>query len=234
MNQDRLLEVTGRTTDHLIKLDETYLVHKDALIAFNSLKEEASFAGFDLTAVSTFRPFDEQLDIWNKKATGQRALLSDDGVPLKFSSLTQEEIVFRILRWSALPGASRHHWGTDIDVIDRKGLPNDKYRVELVPAEYAADGIFGGLSSWLDERIKNREAFGFYRPYDTDRAGVAPEKWHLSMRPVANGYLEEFSFEVFKKFLESDAYNDMKLRHIVLDNAQKIYDQFVVNVKLDF
>lgn len=234
MNKEILLQATGRTTDHLTKLDENYLVHKDALIAFNSLKQEADFAGFDLTAVSTFRPFDEQLDIWNRKASGQRALLSDEGAPLDFISLSEEEIVFRILRWSALPGASRHHWGTDIDVIDRKGLPNDKYRVELVPAEYSPEGIFGGLSTWLDERIANREAFGFYRPYDVDRKGVAPEMWHLSFRPKANDYLEQFSFDVFKSFIESDAYSQMKLRHIVLDNARTIYDQFVANVKLDY
>jgi LAS superfamily LD-carboxypeptidase LdcB len=234
LSPDKLLEVTGRTTDHLTKLDEDYLVHKDALIPFNSLREEAKFAGFDLAAVSTFRPFGEQLNIWNNKATGKCALLSDSSEPLDFDSLSEEEIVFRILRWSALPGASRHHWGTDIDVIDRNGLPDSKYKVELVPSEYEKDGIFGGLSSWLDKRISNREAFGFYRPYDQDRSGVAPEMWHISMRPVANNYLQEYSFEEFKKFIESEAYSEMKLRDIVLDNAQKIYDKFVANVKLDY
>ena len=28
-------------------------------------------------------------------------------------------------------------------------------------------------------------AFGFFRPYTTDRGGVAPEPWHLSYAPVA-------------------------------------------------
>ncbi len=234
MNPNKLEECTGRTQSHLVPLDQDYLVHQEALIAFNSLKEEASFAGFDLTAVSTFRPFEEQLEIWNNKALGKRALLSDEGEPLDFNSLSEEEVVFRILRWSALPGASRHHWGTDIDVIDRKGLPGPDYRVQLVPSEYAENGIFGGLSSWLDQRIKDREAFGFYRPYDTDRGGVAPEMWHLSMRPVANEYLNDFSFEVFEEFLNSDAYKTMELRHIVLKNAKKIYEQFVANVNLNF
>lgn len=231
MNPEKLKEITGRTQHHLVPLDQDYLVHQDALIPFNSLKEEAAFAGFDLMAVSTFRPFEEQLQIWNNKAQGKRALLSDEGEPLDFNSLSKEEVVFRILRWSALPGASRHHFGTDIDVIDKNGLnENPDYKVQLVPAEYASDGIFGGLSAWLDERISNGEAFGFYRPYDVDRKGVAPEMWHLSLRPVANDYLQLFSFDEFKQFLESDAYEEMELREIVLDNAQKIYDQFVVNV----
>jgi hypothetical protein len=103
-----------------------------------------------------------------------------------------------------------------------------------VPSEYATDGIFGGLSAWLDQRIADREAFGFYRPYDQDRSGVAPEMWHLSLRPVANDYLDLYSFSEFKSFLESDAYKNMLLRDIVLDNAQKIYDQFVTNVNPNY
>jgi hypothetical protein len=57
MNPDKLNEITGRTQSHLVPLDQDYLIHRDAHIAFNSLKEEASFAGFNLTAVSSFRSF---------------------------------------------------------------------------------------------------------------------------------------------------------------------------------
>ena len=35
-----------------------------------------------------------------------------------------------ILLWSALPGASRHHWGTDFDVFDRAAVPPD-YRAAV-------------------------------------------------------------------------------------------------------
>jgi LAS superfamily LD-carboxypeptidase LdcB len=234
LNQERLDQFTGRTQNHLTKLNEDYLVHEEVLIAFNSLKQEASHEGLDLTAISTFRPFDEQLQIWNNKATGQKILLDDNGKPLEFDKLSKEEIVFRILRWSALPGASRHHFGTDIDVIDKKALTDLNYRVQLVPSEYSKDGIFGKLSSWLDIRISDREAFGFYRPYDIDRGGVAPEMWHLSLRPIADEYLSEFSFEVFKKFLESDAYKEMELRDIVLDHAQTIYQRYIVNVNPNY
>lgn len=234
MNQERLDQFTGRTQNHLTKLNEDYLVHQEVVIAFNSLKQEAAVEGLDLTAISTFRPFEEQLQIWNNKATGQRELLDDNGTPLPFDKLSKEEIVFRILRWSALPGASRHHFGTDIDVIDKKALTDPSYRVQLVPSEYAESGIFGKLSTWLDTRISDREAFGFYRPYDVDRGGVAPEKWHLSFRPIADEYLGEFSFEVFKKFLESDAYKDMELRDIVLAHAETIYQRYVINVNPNY
>ena len=75
-----------------------------------------------------------------------------------------------------LPGGSRHHWGTDVDVIDAAALPPD-YRVQLVPEEYAPGGVFERLTPWLDA---NMARFGFYRPYATGHGGarrraVAPE-----------------------------------------------------------
>ena len=86
-----------------------------------------------------------------------------------------------ILLWSALPGASRHHWGTEIDVIDRAALRPGQH-AQLIPAEYCAEGVFGGLDRWLTEHAG---AFGFFRPYDRDRGGVQPEPWHLSFAPVS-------------------------------------------------
>ncbi|NIM47861.1 MAG: D-alanyl-D-alanine carboxypeptidase family protein, partial [Gemmatimonadales bacterium] len=86
------------------------------------------------------------------------------------------------LRWSALPGASRHHWGTDLDVYDLAARP-EGYEVELIPEEVDAGGMFGPLHEWLDGRIAADAAFGFFRPYERDRQGVAPERWHLSYAP---------------------------------------------------
>ena len=51
----------------------------------------------------------------------------------------------------AIPGTSRHHWGTDLDVYDAAALPAD-YRLELSPAEVAPGGLFDSLHRWLDER----------------------------------------------------------------------------------
>ena len=51
------------------------------------------------------------------------------------------------------------------------------------PAEYLAGGPFHRLTTWLDAHM---HAFGFFRPYTTDRGGVAPEPWHLSYAPVAS------------------------------------------------
>ena len=40
----------------------------------------------------------------------------------KMAQLSPAERIEAILRWSALPGASRHHWGTDLDLIDAHAI----------------------------------------------------------------------------------------------------------------
>ncbi len=119
------------------------------------------------------------------KYRGERPLYDAAGNVRDHASLDASELIEGILCWSALPGASRHHWGTDIDVVDRAAMP-EGYRYKLVPEEYAAGGVFDALNVWLDANIAR---FGFYRPYAEYRGGVHPEPWHLSFAPVASAAL---------------------------------------------
>jgi hypothetical protein len=111
--------------------------------------------------------------------------------------MTPDEIVRAILYWSALPGASRHHWGTEVDVIDRNAL-SDGQVAQLVPAEYAVDGVFAKLERWLS---RHAEDYGFFRPYDRDRGGVQPEPWHLSYAPISGAALPALTVEVLAEAL---------------------------------
>ena len=163
------------------------LMHPEALTAFDQLRRDARDAGFEPRVVSGFRDFERQRAIWNAKAGGQRPVLDNQGQPLDLAQLSPEEILFAILRWSALPGASRHHWGTDFDVIDAAAVPED-YRVQLTPEEVADSGVFGPFHCWLDERIAAGKSYGLFRPYAEDRGGVAPERWHLSYAPRAREF----------------------------------------------
>jgi LAS superfamily LD-carboxypeptidase LdcB len=165
-------------------------VHRDMVAAWRELAAAARGAGFDLAVISGYRDYQRQLRIWNEKAAGTRPLLDDNGTALNLDSLDDWQKVQAILRWSALPGASRHHWGTDVDVYDRSAVADD-YAVQLVPAEVAESGPFGPLHRWLDERIAAGSSFGFFRPYDVDRGGVAPERWHLSYAPLASYYQKQ-------------------------------------------
>ena len=83
-----------------------------------------------------------------------------EGQSLEAGRLAPEERIAAILRWSALPGASRHHWGTDLDLIDR-GATASGYRVQLTAAEYAAEGrLDASRIGWRTTRPR----FGFFRP----------------------------------------------------------------------
>ncbi|NND69585.1 MAG: D-alanyl-D-alanine carboxypeptidase family protein [Halioglobus sp.] len=177
-------ELTGLSDTHLVTLADGQRLHADAARAWTALVADARAAGFDLAIVSSFRSCARQVAIWNGKVRGERAVHDDTGMPVDISALPDTGKVLAILRFSALPGTSRHHWGTDLDVYDAAAVPQD-YNVQLSPAEVAPGGVFDALHVWLDARMAAGESHGFYRPYDRDRGGVAPERWHLSYAPVA-------------------------------------------------
>ncbi len=221
--------LTGQTERHLCSsADAESLgaqVHNEVVEPFLQLKIEARRAGFELEIFSGFRGFERQLSIWNCKATGKLAVLDSDAVPLDIARLNEKELVFAILRWSALPGASRHHWGTELDVFDATARP-EGYEIELVPEEVNSGGMFGPLHDWLDQRIAISAAFGFFRPYDQDRNGVAPERWHLSCAPVATLYEQQLTTELLRETIRNA---DVELKGAVLEHLDEIYERFVIN-----
>lgn len=225
MNIDILL---GKTTEHLVPLEGTkFFLHKDMVKDFLRLKRDAALEGFNLELASAFRDFDRQLKIWNLKASGERTLLDDQERPLDFKTLSPIETVMAILRWSAIPGCSRHHWGTDIDVFDANKQSSDE--VKLVPSETINGGPASALHDWLDSKIEAREAYGFYRPYATDRGGVSPERWHLSYHLLSRRYLEAYTFSIFKKNIEE---SEILLKEVLLENADEIYQRFFLNIDI--
>lgn len=213
--------LTGRTTDQLVYFRETkFLVHKDMARNLDKLFKNAAKDGIELSMTSSFRSYEDQRSIWNSKVLGLRAILDSDSNPVDISRKSREEILFLILRWSAIPGASRHHWGTDFDVYDQKALPLN-YRIQLIPSEYEEGGPFMKANLWL---TKNMEDFGFYRPYKLDLGAIAPEPWHLSYRPLSENFLEELSFTIF---LEHLGQSDFLLMDEAKRHSADIYQRFI-------
>jgi LAS superfamily LD-carboxypeptidase LdcB len=176
------LELTGRARTHVATVAQpACALHAHAVTAFMNLRRAAQTAGIELEPVSSFRDFDRQLAIWNAKYDGTRALYDAAGQTLDAARMAPPERIEAILRWSALPGASRHHWGTDVDVIDANSVPAD-YRVQLAAAEFSAGGPFARLSEWLGTHAAR---YGFFRPFRGVLSGVQAEPWHLSFAPVA-------------------------------------------------
>lgn len=222
MNIDML---TGKTEEHLVLLEGTkFFIHKQMIADFFKLQKNALEAGFNLQIASAFRSYNRQLTIWNAKANGERTILDDHGNPLDFKTLSPTELMFAILRWSALPGSSRHHWGTDIDIYD--GNTQTPEEVKLIPSECEGNGPAAGLHAWLDEQMEQENSFGFYRPYRTDLGGVSPERWHLSYYPLSRRFLEFYTSSVFKKNIEE---SDLKLKDVILENADEIFQRFFLN-----
>lgn len=173
--------LTGRTDRHVVPFADGHRLQPQAVTAFNGLRQAARRQGFNLCPASSFRDFDRQLAIWNGKFHGQRPLLDKQSRPLDAQKLSVAERCEAILYWSALPGASRHHWGCDLDVYDPDLLPAGA-ALRLEPAEYLDGGYFAALTDWLTGHMDH---YDFYRPYAHDRGGVAIEPWHLSYRPLA-------------------------------------------------
>lgn len=178
------------TQDQLLGLDDSHLIllgrgpHRLTVAtaaAFNDMQVAAAYEGHNLQPASSWRGFDRQLAIWNGKWRGERPLLDARGEPLDTLQLTETERLHAILRWSALPGTSRHHWGTDLDIYDPDCLPATT-KLALEPWEYEEGGWFGELSAWLGDHMND---FGFFLPYaqlSGAGCGVAYEPWHLSFR----------------------------------------------------
>lgn len=218
------LELTGRTRTHVVQLEELRCaLHRDTVEPFMALRAAAAGEGIDLRVFSAFRDFAAQLSIWNRKFSGQRTLFTRDGGVLEHAALSVDELIEAILSWSALPGASRHHWGSDVDVFDAAAVAPD-YRVQLLPEEYAAGGPFARLDRWLSDHAGS---FGFFRPYDRDRGGVHPEPWHISHAPTSLPALERLSPGLIAEALH---HSEVLGREAVLERLDGIFRRYVVNV----
>ena len=157
--------------------------------AFKKMEAAAKRDGIYLKIVSAYRGFERQKLIWNNKYE-------------KFTndfSLEPEKAISEIIRFSTLPGTSRHHWGTDIDIID--GNFPDEENV-LVSEKFEKDGLFYKVKNWLDN---NSENFGFYLTYtnDKNRKGFEFEPWHYSYKPVSVKYYRALIKTDLKKIIKS-------------------------------
>lgn len=214
------LQAFGLNEEHLVPFqqeDSLFYLEKESLLAFKQLQQAARKAGFELAIVSSHRNFERQAAIWNGKAKGERALLDEHGQVMDFDQLSKQELLAAILRWSAVPGLSRHHWGCDIDVYDANAmsLPD----VQLVPSEVEKGGACETLHLWLDEQIQNKQSYGFFRPYSNNACKVAEEKWHLSYWPVARQMQQHVTADALTQIWQEKS---LCLIDLLLQQADKI------------
>jgi LAS superfamily LD-carboxypeptidase LdcB len=217
-------ELTGRARTHIVDIGEpSCALHGHAVAAFMQLRRAAAADGLDLVPLSAFRDFARQLSIWNRKWSGETPLNDPQGKVLDAARLSSAERIDAILHWSALPGASRHHWGTDLDLIDRRALP-PQYRVQLIAAEYTAPGPFAALAAWLEA---NAARFGFFRPFRGILSGVQAEPWHFSFAPLAEPARRRLTPAVLREALQAA---ELAGKEAVLPRIEEIHARYVASI----
>ena len=187
--------LTGKSRAHLIHLptphSPNHFLQAEAVKAFQGLQQSAVNNGFNLQPASSFRDFARQQLIWNGKFSGERKVHDDFGTALELGQLDDWQKCLAILRWSALPGASRHHWGTEIDIFDPDLLPQGQ-TLQLEPWEYEKGGYFFELSEFLTENLPH---FDFALPFMQmpKNKKIGREPWHISYLPLAEQAKQRFS-----------------------------------------
>ena len=155
--------------------------HRETFDAYLAMRDSALCEGITLTIVSATRNFDRQLQIWNRKWNSNNAQCIMHNAQLKDTTADICK-VRSIMRYSSMPGTSRHHWGTDLDFIS------------VEPEDWThGEGL--RIYNWL---CANAHKFGFFQPYTADpaRTGYAEERWHWSYAPLSKPYLEAYKQKI--------------------------------------
>ncbi|HBO38212.1 MAG TPA: peptidase M15 [Pasteurellaceae bacterium] len=218
--------LTGKSRDHLVNLPCPFSHHHflqvDALKAFQALQKSAVENGFNLQPASSFRDFQRQQLIWNSKFNGERKVHDDNGDSLDLSELSDWQKAQAILRWSALPGASRHHWGTEIDIFDPDLLPPQQ-QLHLEPWEYEQRGYFYELSQWLQQQLTY---FDFALPFlsQPENKKIGREPWHISYLPLAEQAQRQLTPEVLISAWEGE---HIEGKSVLVAHLEQIFERFI-------
>ncbi|GAA4882380.1 M15 family metallopeptidase [Ferrimonas pelagia] len=214
-------QLMGLEDSHLVDCQGQRLERRTAR-AFDALCQGAQQAGFHIGLCSGWRSFERQLAIFNGKAQGKRTLLDAHGERCDVQTMSEADILDAILAWSALPGASRHHWGTDLDLFDAQAI--SKQQLQLEPWEYQPGGPCHALTQWLDANMAD---YGFFRPYQQTLGGVSPEPWHLSYAPIAVPALRQYSSSALDCQLKRSA---LALKDTVLSQLPGLIERYCFRI----
>ena len=167
----------------------TATMHVQTKAALSKMRQAALEEGIQIEVVSAFRSFQRQKEIYE----GKYKRFTNEG-------LSPQAAIDKIIEYSTIPGTSRHHWGTDLDLID--GKPPRPKSV-LNAANFHGKGPFCKLKEWLDLHAVE---FGFYEVYtdQPDRKGFYYEPWHWSYAPVSIPMLEAYKKLDIRAILEEE------------------------------
>jgi len=200
------LFVLGKTSPPLVGS-----MQEEVYEAYERMRQAAAKEGIDIKVVSAHRSYHRQREIWNAKYK----ILTLQGLPAK-------DAIQEIITYSTLPGTSRHHWGTDIDIIDNA---NPQSGDVLLAEKFYGDGPSSALRSWMN---RNAADYGFLEVYTDhpNRKGFAHEPWHYTYHSLSKAYLEVLTNQVIseiakdeqllgRKFLDADFFKNYTTEHLL-------------------
>jgi LAS superfamily LD-carboxypeptidase LdcB len=162
-------------------------LRKETYTAFRKMYDAALKDGITLYIISATRTFNEQKNIWENKWSGKSSYYGKNIATSYPDSVERSKF---ILSYSSMPGTSRHHWGTDMDL---NSLELSYYKTDAGKKLY----------NWL---TANASKYGFCQPYtakDNSRpTGYEEEKWHWSYYPLSSIFLQQYK--------EKITYDDLK------------------------
>ncbi|WGK65187.1 M15 family metallopeptidase [Croceiramulus getboli] len=193
-----------------------YRLRPEAAVAFEQMKAAALKDSIRIQVVSSFRDYAHQNRIWERKYKRFRE-----------SGLRPQESIEKIIEYSTIPGTSRHHWGTDIDLIDGNA---DTTGDVLVPSKFHGKGPFCKFLEWMK---KHSEEYGFYLVYtdNYNRKGFHYEPWHYSYRPLSKPYLDAYKkLDLLQKLEEAEL---MGSEHFTQEFMKRYIEQNILNINPD-
>ncbi len=197
------LELIGKKRPPLF--GQGFNLRQPAADAFDAMRTAARKDGIEIFSQSSYRSYARQKRIWNNKVKRYQK-----------SGMSPGKIVREIIRYSTVPGTSRHHWGTDADLIDRTPpTPSDV----LLEKHFRSGGVYEKLYRWLKE---NAHRFGFAETYTSDpkRTGFNYEPWHWSYAELSIPYLKQFGTLDLSVFREDKS---LLCRQALTDSFLKTY-----------
>lgn len=194
------LALTGK--GDLALVGEGIKLQPETYEAYEVMRKAALKDGISIQIISGYRSFERQKQIWNRKYA---KFISKGMKPQKANE--------KIIEYSTIPGTSRHHWGTEIDIIDRNAHVTKAY---LIEENFSDEGAYAKLKKWMD---LNAEKFGFYLVYTkkSTRKGFKYEPWHYSYKGLSKRCL--------KYFLEIDL--QLLMRNKAIHGSEFFSDDFV-------
>jgi len=174
--------------------------------AFLRFKEQAKTDGWNLILVSGYRSYSSQRRVWNQ---------SDDDY-LQHGATDQKKRVEAIMSLVSVPGLSRHHWGTELDISE------SSLRGQLVNVEPDTPEKVLRFYEWME---KNAPKYGFCKVYLGNNGAVHNEPWHWSFLPYSKGYQKQFmAIQNFKPIFDVNVDDvDYLMRHFsrILNDEKK-------------